>query len=211
MLPWLLAPPGGTGIVTHSSKHHYSRSDGSSLHANCSAIWFRIPRMDREPKCWPEKAQLGGCYKESCQRRGRGAIWRGTLSDSFARKKAREVSQHLHRYSRSRQAPVESLITTAKAECDVNDSLRAVRLCIEDTVVGTALQNLHRKFLERESAWQTLRKTGIDNSALAQNSGNHGAAFKIYNILPVSTRSTQRDDLSYRLNSQSIWSLIQSY
>lgn len=53
--------------------------------------------MDREPKCWPEKAQLGGCFKESCQRRGREAIWRGTMSDSFARKKAREVSQHLHR------------------------------------------------------------------------------------------------------------------
>lgn len=121
--------------------------------------------MDREPKWWPEKAQLGGCYKEPCQRRGRGAIWRGTLSDPFARKKAREVSQHLHRYSRSRQAPVESLITTAKAECDVNDSLRAVRLCIEDTVVGTALQNLHRELLGRESAWQTLRKTGIDISA----------------------------------------------
>lgn len=79
---------------------------------------------------------------------------------------------------------MKSLITTATAESNVNNSFRAIRLCIEDTAVGTSLQNLHWELLERETAWQTLETPVLVSrvKGARQSYGKHGVASKMYNI-----------------------------
>lgn len=135
------------------------------------------------------------------------------LNDPFARKRAKEVSQNLHRYRTSLAGPVESLITRAVTELDVDVPFRAIRLCIEDTAFATSMQSLHWELLEDETAWQTL-KTPVLISRLVgarQSSKKQEVASKMYNVLFVSARPTQRDDLPYRLISKPVWGLIQSH